>query len=507
MEYLHGPADEDDHQEQEQEQEQEAAPEQNMNTTTPPPATTTNPPPHHPPAPPCPPPGVAASTPTTNDDPPPTTAPPPTTNDDNQEQEEGRREEERHDNNTNDHLFPNKDNPESIQNYLARLLANSNELSNADTVAALWLSLYVLPPDFNPNSSYCRHDGNHDNALLPPPADNDNHHDHDGDDDDAAINDFDGRIETELQAIETVDQMTTLSCKAAQNLLTLNVHHDYCAKKYTTSVKNDLVLWLQKPNSFRNYFFYKVAGLRALLDKRNISTVAGGGGARSISKEDRIGALAGTLDAERVVVRNDEIIGDDHDNDGDHHEEGDPTRTRRTINEDELSSHDIIIKEILTKSFLPHQKGGIRDHCNHGHRLEQPILKKWIKAAHNDPEEVDDSCRFPTVDLKVRGAYTAGLAAKRGSVYVKDSIDFLVLVEEFDDPFLQPWGFECKGRTTSDTAADEEAFFSSLLGSKHIRISSDTVFEDIRLESERFQILHHANVYDLKTVVLAISDG
>lgn len=135
-------------------------------------------------------------------------------------------------------------------------------------------------------------------------------------------------------------------------------------------------------------------------------------------------------------------------------------------------------------------------------------MRNWIHAAHrNDNDELDDSCKFPIDYLKIKGAYSAGLAAKRGSVYAKDSIDFLVIVDDPDNLYYEPWGFECKGRTTSDTAADEEDFHSSLLGSKHTRIDSKHVFEDIRIESERFQILHHAFVYDLKTVVLAIGDG
>ena len=116
---------------------------------------------------------------------------------------------------------------------------------------------------------------------------------------------FTGKVvATQDRASQIVEYLSSSMRTIVHKLLTLHVHKDYRAKKNTTSVKNDLILWLQKPNSYRNYFFYKVLGLRALMEKRNISIVGvGGAGSSSISKDDRMGALAGTLDPARISVR------------------------------------------------------------------------------------------------------------------------------------------------------------------------------------------------------------
>ena len=80
------------------------------------------------------------------------------------------------------------------------------------------------------------------------------------------------------------------------------------------------------------------------------------------------------------------------------------------------------VKAILVKSFMPHQKGKAWEHCSFGHKLELPILDKWVQVAIGTES--------PVPGLTVMGAHTAGLAAKRGAVHAKDSIDFVVTVAE-----------------------------------------------------------------------------
>ena len=131
-----------------------------------------------------------------------------------------------------------------------------------------------------------------------------------------------------------------------------------------------------------------------------------------------------------------------------------------------------------------------------GHKLETPIVRRWI-------EEADEI--FP--NLEVNGVYTCGLAAKKGAVYAKDSIDFILAVEDGDTgSFPKLWGFEAKGRVTATTAAAEERQISSYRN-PHIRITDERMFNDIHDVGERFQVLQHAFVHDLDTVVLAISDS
>lgn len=69
----------------------------------------------------------------------------------------------------------------------------------------------------------------------------------------------------------------------------------------------------------------------------------------AISKEERMGALAGTLPEGRIntipEVQEEETVAN-------------PSAEVRNTQDTDLSAQDLIIKQILTKSFLPHQKGG-----------------------------------------------------------------------------------------------------------------------------------------------------
>ena len=77
---------------------------------------------------------------------------------------------------------------------------------------------------------------------------------------------------------------------------------------------------------------------------------------------------------------------------------------------------------------------------------------------------------------------------------------------ELDDPDeVKAWGFEAKGRVTARTAAAEERNLR-YLSHPHVRIHEFDVHEEVANESERFQVLQHALVYDFDAVVLAISD-
>ena len=100
-----------------------------------------------------------------------------------------------------------------------------------------------------------------------------------------------------------------------------------------------------------------------------------------------------------------------------------------------------------------------------------------------------------------KGAYTAGLAAKKGAVYAKDSIDFLVTIkDQLDNGISKVWRFEVKGRVTAETKAEEERNLH-YLNNPHVQIQDDEVSWEVANEGERFQILQHAYVYDLDTVV------
>ena len=147
---------------------------------------------------------------------------------------------------------------------------------------------------------------------------------------------------------------------------------------------------------------------------------------------------------------------------------------------------------------MAHQKGEKREHCSLGHQLEIPIMKKFV-------EIIPQAAEYH--GLRVRNAYSVGLAAKKGKLYAKDSIDFVLSVE---DPKYNRerklWGFEAKGRVTLRTA-EEEAQHLILNSNPHVRINEDEVSNFVARVSKRFQIIQHAYVYNFDTVVLAIADS
>ena len=366
-------------------------------------------------------------------------------------------------------------NPLSIQVYLSQLLENMDANDEEEDADALdWLKIYIL--------SNVK-DGESDEAAM----------------ENVAL--FEGTvIDNEDAASNTVNFLSPQQRKKVFSYLYGHVHPDYCTTK--SNSKRDLILWLQKPNCIRNYLFYKAIGLKELMAARNL--VLSG----RCNKDDRIAALAGVLPSNRLVRQAAALPPPIQ------HQQG--AGSHNSTSRSGLTAKDEAVRKVLEKSFLPFQKGESREHCSLGHRLEKPILKNWIAHVANDPD-----CPVPSI--KVKRAYTAGLAAKKGMLYAKDSIDFVLVVEtktvpsELDillqtnedeqDSELEAWGFECKGRVVSRTALEEEQAFSATLFSKHNRIKDSEVFDLVRVEGERFQVLQHAFVYNFNTVVLAIADA
>ena len=254
-----------------------------------------------------------------------------------------------------------------------------------------------------------------------------------------------------------------------------HVHVDHRKNGQT----KDLVEWLQNSNPVRNYWFYKSIGLKALIGSKGIElengrkTICHMREALSQWKESsnelgsRLAAISET--GERAAADS----------------------------EEEKKAKDAAIRAILGKSFLPHRKGKAREHCSLGHRLEVPILNSWLNM-------IDEGDYFS--EIEVKGAFTAGLAAKKNAVFAKDSVDFVLTVRDLGDA-VKGWGFEAKGRVTSQTAAEEERNLHYLSNNPHIRINDCEVNYEVADEGERFQVLQHAYVYDFETVVLAISDS
>ena len=279
-------------------------------------------------------------------------------------------------------------------------------------------------------------------------------------------------FKNETDATSEFNSWSTGAKKSALKFLKLHVHPDHLKK---SCGYKDVVKWLTKPNAVRNYLFYTSKGLKALMSARKLIFASG-----HSSVDRMISALANLPGNEAQQSTNNENEGAD--------------------TSDTMSPVAAATRAILVKSFMPHQKGEKREHCSLGHRLEVPILRNFITSLQSAPEYNA---------IVVRGAYSAGLAAKVGKPYAKDSIDFVLAVDDPDEESTQMWGFEAKGRVTVGTAATEEDHQYALRCSynKHLRVDHEEVHEEICREGERWQIMQHAYVYDMNTIVYAIGDS
>ncbi len=284
-------------------------------------------------------------------------------------------------------------------------------------------------------------------------------------------------VQDARKAKEIVDNLDGPTRKQVLSLLGKHVQQNHRKNQIN---RKDLEAWLLEPNHIRNFWFYKHSGLKELAQAQGLDL---GKGRKTIGDLRKI--LANPADHQPAA----EIAETATTQQG--------GRRRTTKQRTKLPPKDEATRAILERSFLPHQKGKAREHCTLGHRLELPILKNWI--------ELTSENNFPCPGLKVKGAYSAGLAAKKDAIYAKDSIDYIIFVEEEDGQDLKPWGFEAKGRVTARTAAEEERNLH-YYNNPHVSISADKVFEEVANEGERFQVLQHALVYDFEKVVLAISD-
>ena len=231
-------------------------------------------------------------------------------------------------------------------------------------------------------------------------------------------------------------------------------------------VSDGLIKWFTYSNSAREFLFVKSIVLKEMMKKRNLKCAG-----TKIS--DMISVLSGEKEASNSS-------------------EGPPLEPKQAA-----------IKAILSKSFQKPQKGAAREYCSLGHRMEKPILNNWINETKSDSF-------FPVQNLQVTSAYTVGLAGKRGQPHAKDSVDFHLHVSPNNGSTpnnREAWGFEAKGRLTVKTAFAEEDVLESLHRDKHVEIDDVHVHKNLKIPSERWQVLHHAHVYDYPVVVHAVGDS
>ena len=132
-----------------------------------------------------------------------------------------------------------------------------------------------------------------------------------------------------------------------------------------------------------------------------------------------------------------------------------------------------------------------------GHALELPIGIDWMK-------DVNEKKMLP--GFKIISLHKVGLVSKKDQPWAKDSIDFLAFVYNDNGNCLQLRGVEIKNRQTMETISKEKEFHRKLRCSKYEFVSSENAHKFIKKLDERFQVLHHAFVYDFDRVALVIGD-
>jgi len=155
------------------------------------------------------------------------------------------------------------------------------------------------------------------------------------------------------------------------------------------------------------------------------------------------------------------------------------------------------IKAILLKSFMPRLTGERREYCSLGHQLELPVFMSFMRDMNENQK----------LAITVGGAYAAGLVAKKDRLYAKDSIDFLAGVQCNGQENHEIWGVEIKARVTIKTMQEEEDWMVKT-GRRHsyLRVRDSKVYKNVPKVDERFQLLHHAYVWGLRTIMLLVGD-
>ena len=147
-------------------------------------------------------------------------------------------------------------------------------------------------------------------------------------------------IEDEDEAYKIAYELSKPTFSAVIELLSGRVPPSQQKKLSTeNSQQKEFARWLQSTNSRREYLFHSTNSLKNLVSSKNVRIK----GRKTIDR--MIDALAG------IVVGSDE---------------GESLRRNDPLDE--------AIKAIISKSFLPHQKGETREACSMGHILERPIF-------------------------------------------------------------------------------------------------------------------------------------
>ena len=186
----------------------------------------------------------------------------------------------------------------------------------------------------------------------------------------------------------------------------------------------------------------------------------------------------------------------------------DLVQTMLSIDNEQLNSENVSAKTLLgvimQSSFMPRLTGINLEYCRLGHQLEGPLAKEILKMAKAKKTV------FPIDRL-----YEAGLVAKQGRPFIKDSADLLGSSLINGKQTIHP--VELKSRLSSKTLSKERQRKLTEMQTQSTRRSDNGKFCLVDATSanlglylqcphEAIQCLHHAYCYDSEFVLLVIGN-
>ena len=167
------------------------------------------------------------------------------------------------------------------------------------------------------------------------------------------------------------------------------------------------------------------------------------------------------------------------------------------------------IKTLLEKAFQTPLTGSKKINCEIGHRNESKTIKSFIDLIEKGTDCYGRVIQVPLLK-EILGIYTTGLVEKKNQPYVKDSIDFIVVIMTTTNE-VECWGGEVKTRTRSTTKQKEMEFQSSRFPNHPIppvisTFQFEHIHNNVQNVSERSQLLHHVYTYNFDKIVFLIGD-
>lgn len=164
------------------------------------------------------------------------------------------------------------------------------------------------------------------------------------------------------------------------------------------------------------------------------------------------------------------------------------------------------IKKLLQQSFQANFKGARKAACQIGHKNEPVILGNFAKDANKG--NLSTVCGV----VKVLAIFSTGLVARADMGYMKDSIDAIAIVQKANETEQEVWGVEVKTRV-SVSEMNKEIDFQDDVPKKsgqeesiYSAVEESELHSHVRRLTERTQILHHAQVYKLNTMLFLVGD-